>query len=98
MMMIQDGRKIMGLDKNIAMGLSYLIPLIALIAVLTDKGLDTDEKAMLWSSVFNAIAASITCGVFYIFAIIAAIKSFMGDYSFKLPLMYNLGQMVAGKL
>ena len=87
----------LGLSKNVALGLAYLIPLVAIVLLIAEKGLDREEKAMLLSSILNIIAASVTCGIFGIIGIVAAVKAFMNDYSFKLPLLYSLSESIIGK-
>ena len=87
-------RKYLGMPKNVCFGLSYLFPIIAIIVLVVEKDLDSDEKAMMIASILNIIASSITCGVFAIIAIVAAIKYFMNDFSFKMPLLYNIASSI----
>lgn len=89
-------RKYLGLSKNVCFGLCYLIPIIAIIVLATDKELDSDEKAMMLASCLNIIASSVTCGIFGIIAIVAAIKYFMNDFDFKMPLLYNIASSILG--
>lgn len=91
-------KKYLGMEKNIAFGLAYLIPIIAIILFCVEKdNMDHDEKAMAMSSILNIIASSVTCGIFGIIALVCSIKSFMGDYTFKLPLLYNISESIVGK-
>lgn len=87
-------RKYIGLDKNIAFGLSYLFPIIAIIILVADHDLDTEDKRILVSSILNIVASSITCGIFGIIAIVVAIKNFMGDTECKLPLLYSIASSI----
>lgn len=77
-------KKYLGMDKNVCFGLGYLIPLLLIILLISDKELTTEEKQMCVASIFAAILTSITCGLYYIVVLIAAIKIFGNDYSFKL--------------
>lgn len=72
------------MDKNVCFGLGYLIPIILIILLITDKELTTEEKQMCVACIFSIIAGSITCGLYFIINLIAAIKCFGNDYSFKL--------------
>lgn len=90
-------RKYLGMDKNLCFGLCYLFPIIAIIVFATDKDLDSDEKAMLLASILNIVAASVTCGIFGIIALVAAIKYFTNDFNFKMPLLYNIASSIVGK-
>ena len=77
-------KKYLGMDKNVCFGLGYLIPIILIILLITDKELTTEEKQMCVACIFSIIAVSITCGLYFIINLIAAIKCFGNDYSFKL--------------
>ena len=77
-------KKYLGMDKNVCFGLGYLIPLIFIILLITDNELNTEEKQICVATIFSCIAATITCGLYWIINIIAAIKCFGNDYSFKL--------------
>lgn len=90
-------RKYLGMSKNVCFGLCYLIPILAIVVLATDKELDEDEKAMMLASALNIIGSSITCGIFGIIAIVAAIKYFMNDFDFKMPLLYNIASSILGK-
>lgn len=88
------------LDKKIVMGISYLIPIFALVAFIVDfKTLDLDEKRE-FVSIFIAVVVAMVLGVTFIVpvavavcAIIAAINAFMGK-SFKIPGAYHLAAAI----
>ena len=92
------------LNKNITMGLAWLIPIFAIVAFIIDfKTLDVEEKRA-YVSIFACcvIAGVLACTIIGIvvslvvsvFMIIAAIKAFMGDYSFKVPGAYHIAAAI----
>ena len=77
--------KLIGLDENVALGLGYLFPIIALIAVLVDNQASYYAKFHCWQSFFLFLAISIISGmtwlfgtVLFIYPIIVAILAFQG--------------------
>ena len=89
------------LNKNITMGLAWLIPIFAIVAFIIDfKTLDVEEKRA-YVSIFACCIVSgvlaitiIVPIVVCVFVIIAAIKAFMGDYSFKVPGAYHIAAAI----
>lgn len=77
-------KKYLGMDKNVCFGLGYLIPLLLIILLIADKELTTEEKQMCVACIFSCLAVTITCGLYWFVNLIAAIKCFGNDYSFKL--------------
>ena len=101
-----ETKKLLGgkLDKNITMGISWLIPIFAIVACIIDfKDLDVEEKRA-FVSIFACCAIAFVCACTIIgsvvslavsvFMIIAAIKAFMGDYSFKVPGAYQIAAAI----
>jgi uncharacterized membrane protein len=88
------------LDKNIVMGLSWLVPLFALIAFIIDfKTLDVEEKRQ-FVSIFACLVISwvlvitiVGPFVVLVFEIIAMIKAFMGQ-DFKVPGAYHIAAAI----
>ena len=88
------------LNKNIVMGLSWLVWLFGLIAFIIDfKTLDVEEKREFVSIFVCAVVASVLSItvivplVVVVFAIIAAINAFMGK-SFKVPGAYHIAAAI----
>lgn len=77
-------KKYLGMDKNVCFGLGYLFPILLIILLIADKELTTEEKQICVATIFSCLAISITCGLYSIINLIAAIKAFGKDYSFKL--------------
>lgn len=90
-------KKYLGMSKNVCFGLCYLFPIIAIITLVVEKDMDSDEKAMVLAAILNIIGSTITCGIFGIIALVAAIKYFMNDFDFKMPLLYNIASSIIGK-
>ncbi|MBP3387829.1 MAG: hypothetical protein J6L23_04755 [Clostridia bacterium] len=92
-------RKYLGMDKNVCFGLGYLIPLITLILLITDKELDVEEKRMcvdtLALGILGSILSAVCIGiVLVVFAIIAAVKRFQGDFAWKVPLISKISEAI----
>ncbi|MBR4942024.1 MAG: hypothetical protein IKZ19_08505 [Clostridia bacterium] len=77
--------RILGMERKLAIGLSYLLWPLALIAVLTGrKTINREDRVPLWSSVFCAAVGSIVWPlgvVALVFCILAAIKAFKGQFA-----------------
>lgn len=98
-------KKLLGgnLNKNIVMGLSWLIPLFGLIAFIIDfKNLDVDEKrefvSLFACCLIAGICAVTIIGVVvsiavWVCVIIAAINAFMGK-TFKVPGAYQIASAI----
>ena len=89
------------LNKNITMGLAWLIPIFAIVAFIIDfKTLDVEEKRAFVSIFACCVIAGVLSLtiivpiVVCVFVIIAAIKAFMGDYSFKVPGAYHIAAAI----
>lgn len=88
--------QLLGMPKNVNIGLSYLIWPIALITVLVErkKAATRDDRVMLWTAVFTAAIGSIVwiLGVVcLVFAIIAAIHAFKGEFeAVKIPFITEI--------
>ena len=88
------------LDKKVAFGLSWLLPIIALIELILDKDvLDLEEKREIVSVLVCAVACAVLSFtivlplVIAVFAIIAAIKNFMGK-TFRVPGAYHIAAAI----
>lgn len=77
-------KKYLGMEKKVCFGLSYIFPIIAIILLIADKDLTKEEKQICVAIIFSILASSITCSIYFILNIIAAVKAFGDDYSFKL--------------
>ena len=101
-----ETKKLLGgkLDKNITMGISWLIPIFGIVACIIDfKDLDLEEKRA-FVSIFACCAIAFICACTIIGSvvslavsvcmIISAIKAFMGDYSFKVPGAYHIAAAI----
>ena len=88
------------LDKNVVMGLSWLIWIFGLVSLILDfKVLDLEEKREL-VSVLVAWAVGMLLGVtvivpivVFVFAVIAAVNAFQGK-SFKVPGAYHIAAAI----
>ena len=76
------------MERNVALGLGYLLWPLALIAVLTGKkNIDRQDRVHLWVAVFSAalsivpIIGYVACAIAYVFCIISAIKCFKGQFA-----------------
>ena len=100
-----ETKKLLGgkLDKNIVMGLSWLVWIFGLVAFIIDfKELDVEEKREFVSIfVCVAVATILACTVIGavvsvvigVFMIIALVNAFMGK-SFKVPGAYHLAAAI----
>ena len=80
--------RILNMEKNVALGLSYLLWPIALIAALTGRNtVEREDRVHLWVAVFSAalgvvpIIGYVLCVIAYVFCIISAVKCFKGQYA-----------------
>ena len=91
------------LDKNIVMGISWLVWIFGLVVFIIDfKTLDLEEKRE-FVSIFTAIVigtvlcftiiGSLVSAVIAVFIIIKAIKSFMGK-DFKIPVISKIAAAI----
>ncbi len=53
---MESNHKILGMENNIAYGLCYLIPIISIVVLATDKELTRDNKLRMWESIIGVIA------------------------------------------
>lgn len=87
---------LLNMPKNVCIGLGFLIWPIALIAALVErkKGATRDDRVMLWTAVFTAAVGCIVwiLGVVcLVFAIIAAIHAFKGEYeAVRIPFITDI--------
>lgn len=75
-------RKYLGMDKNVCFGLGYLIPLVLLILLITDKDLTIEEQQLSLSGILAPLISSVIW-IYPIAVLIAIIKYFSGDFEFK---------------
>lgn len=98
-------KKLLGgnLDKNIVMGLSWIVWVFGLVAFIIDfKTLDVEEKRE-FVSIFACVVAGtvlactvigvVVSVVIAVFMIIACVNAFMGK-SFKVPGAYHLAAAI----
>ena len=85
----------LGLEKNVAFCLSYLIQPIAIVILVIEKDLTREERVELVAIILSIAAAAVTCSLyFWIFNLITAIKCFSGDFDFKLPICQNIAESI----
>lgn len=88
--------KFFGKSRNLFLGLCYLVPglplTILLISLLMGREMELEDKRIIFSTFLIDIANIIACAapVFFIFALITAIKYFQGKMDYKCILFYNL--------
>ena len=93
-------KKYFSMDKNVCFGLCYMIWFFAVILLATDKELDIEEKRMCVDSFIIPFLSTILlpfCGlgiVFYIFWLIAIIKRFSGDFTWKVPIVSKISEAI----
>lgn len=96
-------RKYLGMDKNVCFGLAYLpffiVILIPILLLATDKELTVDEKRMcvdvIAIQVLGGLLSVVCVGfVLMVFGIIAAIKRFQGDFAWKVPLISKISEAI----
>ncbi len=100
-----ETKKLLGgsLNKNIVMGLSYIIPLFGIIAFIIDfKTLDVEEKRDFVTIIVACVIATVVAftligmllsGVIGVLMIVAGIMAFMGK-SFKIPGAYHIAKAI----
>lgn len=97
-----EAKKLLGgkVNKNIVMGLSWLIPIFGVIAFIIDfKNLDVEEKREFVSIFVCAVVVAVLAIsvivpiVVFVFMVIAAINAFMGK-TFKVPGAYHLAAAI----
>ncbi|MBR4942023.1 MAG: hypothetical protein IKZ19_08500 [Clostridia bacterium] len=88
--------RLLGMDRNVCIGLAFLFSPIALIAVLVEKNKNAtrEDRVMLWTAFITAVLSAIlwwACLIIYAFCIIAAIFAFQGKFDkAKVPLITYL--------
>ena len=54
-----DNHKIFGMRSNIAYGVCFILPIVAVAALIFDRNLNRENKQFMWEAVFGWLAAFI---------------------------------------
>lgn len=52
-----DNHKIFGMRSNIAYGVCFILPIVAVLALIIDRGMNRENKQFMWEAVFGWVAA-----------------------------------------
>lgn len=56
---MNDNHKIFGMRNNIAYGVCFICPIVAILALVLDKGMNRENKQFMWEAVLGLAAALI---------------------------------------
>lgn len=56
---MNDNHKIFGMKNNIAYGVCFIVPVVAILALILDRGLNRENKQFMWEAVMGLAAALI---------------------------------------
>lgn len=90
-------KKYFTLEKNVFFGLAYIFPILSIILLATEKELMLYERRMCVDTLILAIFAivlPIVGIVAVVFAVIAAVKRFQGDFSYEVPIICKISEVI----
>ena len=56
---MNTNHKILGMESNIAYGVCFILPIVAVIALIVDREMSSENKQFMWEAVLGWIAAFI---------------------------------------
>ena len=56
---MNDNHKIFGMKDNIAYGVCFIVPIVAVIALIVDRAMNMENKQFMWEAVLGMAAAII---------------------------------------
>ncbi|MBO4849093.1 MAG: hypothetical protein J5586_08075 [Clostridia bacterium] len=56
---MNDNHKIFGMKDNIAYGVCFIVPVVAVLALILDRGMNNENKQFMWEAVLGMIACVI---------------------------------------
>lgn len=56
---MQDNHKIFGMKNNVAYGVCFILPIVAVLALILDRGMNRENRVFMWEAVLGWAAAFI---------------------------------------
>ncbi|MBO6060643.1 MAG: hypothetical protein J6P98_00810 [Clostridia bacterium] len=54
---MSDNHKIFGMRSNVAYGVCFILPIVAVLALIIDRGMNRENKQFMWEAVLGLVAA-----------------------------------------